>query len=339
MTLYYQGNQTKQNLPIYLIVILFLFIPDISYAESSNRIHYVDDDNTTGPWDGSIEHPFRYIQDGIDAAQKMDTVIVYPGDYYENLKVSKQIRLYGKEKNNTIIYASESKEFLLLDSVHYTVIGNFTFSCGNNERLDIIKMKNCTHCTISDVNIQSESIQRSALIVNGSINTIERIHIKGRFIFSGIELFYTDQNLVINNTIESYGSGILLFRSHNNMILYNRILNNTNGIYLEEGNLNYICGNILRNNNRGLFSSYATRNMIEKNDFVNNNEQAKFTKLLKTGFLLPNIWKFNYWDDLKGLLIKPIPGIFYIPNRFVIGLFIPWVEFDICPVAEPFNNS
>ncbi|MBS3802690.1 MAG: hypothetical protein KGY65_08065, partial [Candidatus Thermoplasmatota archaeon] len=35
----------------------------------SNTI-YVDDDNIDGPWDGSIEHPFQYIQDGINAASQ-----------------------------------------------------------------------------------------------------------------------------------------------------------------------------------------------------------------------------------------------------------------------------
>jgi len=29
---------------------------------------YVDDDNTSGPWDGTIEHPYQYIEDGVDAA-------------------------------------------------------------------------------------------------------------------------------------------------------------------------------------------------------------------------------------------------------------------------------
>ena len=31
-------------------------------------IIYVDDDNTTGPWDGTEDHPFQFIQDGIDVA-------------------------------------------------------------------------------------------------------------------------------------------------------------------------------------------------------------------------------------------------------------------------------
>jgi parallel beta-helix repeat protein len=306
----------------------------IGHNKDESTIIYVDDDNIKGPWDGSINHPFQYIQDGIDAVHKTDTVLVYPGFYNENIEISTQMQLIGKQKEKTIISTNKSSEFLILDSVNFTLIHNLTFLCVHNERLDIIKMINCTQCTISNVDIISQTMHRSALIVNGSFNIITQVNIKGRFIFSGIELFYTDHNSITNNFIESCGAGILIFRSHNNTISSNELMNNTNGIYVEEGNQNHINSNKLKRNNRGLFSSYSTRNFIEKNDFIDNDEQAKFTKLLKKGFLLPNTWINNYWDDYKGFLIKPIPGILYIPNRHLIGFFLPWVEFDWNPSTK-----
>jgi len=329
----------KKIIPLIIIILILPSFLIISIAESSNNIIYVDDDNIKGPWDGSMDYPFQYIQDGIDAAHKTDTVTVYPGVYDENIKISTQIQLVGIDKEKTIISANNSSEFLLLDSVNFTLINNLTFSCVNDESLDIIKMINCTHCTISNIKIISQKLQRSAIIVNGSFNIIEQVTINGRFIFSGIELFYADYNSITNNSIESCGGGILIFRSHNNMISSNEITNNSNGIYVEEGNQNYITRNILKRNDRGLFSSYSTKNMIEKNDFIDNDEHAKFTKLLKKGFLLPNTWKNNFWDDYKGFLIKLIPGVLYIPNRHLIGFFFPWLEFDICPSTEPVNLS
>jgi parallel beta-helix repeat protein len=115
--------------------------------------------------------------------------------------------------------------------------------------------------------------------------------------------------------------------------------NNTNGIYIEEANHNLITCNVIKSNNRGIFSSYSTRNLIEKNDFLENEANARFTKLLKLGFLLPNTWRNNYWDDYKGFLGKPILGALYIPNRNLIGFFLPWLEFDKCPSIEPLNIS
>jgi len=333
-------NRSKVIIVLFLIIIQLnvLFIGALP-STNQQSIIYVDGSNSSGPWDGSLDHPFKYIQDGIDMAQDEDMVLIYPGIYDESIRISKSIQLSGLEQNTTIISSSTSAEFLIVDTVNFTVISNLTFSCKENERLDIIKMIDCHHCTISQINIESQIIQRSALIVNGSSNLITNVKINGRFIYAGIELFYTENNRIQNNRFDSCGTGILLFRSHNNNLSFNTCVNNTNGIYIEEGNKNHIFLNDIRTNNRGLFSSYSILNRIEQNNFIDNDEQVRFTKLLKKGFLLPNTWSNNYWDDFNGLLIKPILGVLYIPNRYLIGFFFPCISFDLNPSKEPFIIS
>ena len=318
---------------------MLLIIPssvNVISTEDTKTI-YVDDDNTSGPWDGTVDHPYQYIQDGINAADNEDAVHVETGEYNENLRISKHISLIGFNKEKTIVSSSDSSEFLILDTVNDAQIFNFTFSCGTEERLDIIQMINCTSCTISNIDIISQSLQRSALIVNGSYNTIMNVHINGRFIYAGLEVFYSSHNTINNNTIDSTGAGILIFRSHKNKIKSNIIINNTNGIYIEEGDQNLITNNSIQGNNRGLFSSYSTKNTKKNNNFMDNDEQAKFTKLLRKNFILPNHWDNNYWDDYNGSLIKPIPGILYMPNRHLIGFFLPWFEFDCYPAKQPYD--
>jgi len=331
------GEHKIRYLPVLLTILLIcLSFSYSSIAEIKLTTIYVDNDNIDGPWDGSKEYPFQYIQDGIDAANDKDTVYVEIGEYTENLLITKDISLIGANREEIIISSSKPSELLILDTVNDTILFNFTFSSDTEEMLDVIKMVNCSHCTISNIDVISQLLQKSAIVVNGSSNIIKNVFIQGRFIYSGIELYYTDYNTIENSTVDSTGAGVLIFRSHNNLISLNKMTNNSNGIYIEEGNQNYITHNSINNNDRGVFSSYSTKNIIKNNNFIDNSIQAKFTKLLRRGFIAPNIWDNNYWDDSKGLPIKPILGVLYIPNRHLIGFFFPWIAFDLNPSADPF---
>ena len=315
----------------FILILTGISFPISSIELLQNKSIYVDDNNTEGPWDGSPDHPFQYIQDGIDFSYDGDTVFVYSGVYDENIQISTQIHLVGLDKENTIISVSNSSEFLLLDSVNFSDISNLTFSCINDERVDIVRMINCNHCTIYNADIISQTLQHSAILVNGSFNIIENVTIKGGYFFTGVELFYGDYNTIKNNSVESCNGGIHIFRSNNNMISSNEITNCTNGIYIEEVNQNSIISNVMKKNGRGIFSSYSSRNLIEKNNFIDNEEHAKFTKFFHQDFMISNKWQNNYWDDWIGFGIKVIPGIMYIPNSNLIGFFIPWIELDRNP--------
>jgi parallel beta-helix repeat protein len=67
------------------------------------KIIYVDDDNTEGPWDGTQEHPYQYIQDAIDNASDGDTIYVKSGTYYRNEIVDKTVNLFGENRDTTIV--------------------------------------------------------------------------------------------------------------------------------------------------------------------------------------------------------------------------------------------
>jgi len=92
------------------------------------EIIYVDDDNTEGPWNGTVEYPYQYIQDGIDNAFKYDTVFVYDGTYYENVIVNKAITLLGEDKNTTIIDGINggSKDHVILIKKSFIRIKGFS---------------------------------------------------------------------------------------------------------------------------------------------------------------------------------------------------------------------
>lgn len=60
---------------------------------------YVDDDNTGGPWDGSLAHPYQNITTGLAYASDGDTVYVLSGKYRENVFVNKSVALKGDSKS------------------------------------------------------------------------------------------------------------------------------------------------------------------------------------------------------------------------------------------------
>ncbi|MCK5031602.1 MAG: right-handed parallel beta-helix repeat-containing protein, partial [Thermoplasmatales archaeon] len=77
--------------------------PESTTLPLNKRTIYVDDGNKEGPWDGTMEHPYRHIQDGVVAASDGDIIYVFSGEYYENIVVDKSITLFGENRKDTII--------------------------------------------------------------------------------------------------------------------------------------------------------------------------------------------------------------------------------------------
>jgi parallel beta-helix repeat protein len=92
---------------------------------TSLKTVFVDTDNTVGPWDGTLQYPYQYIQDAINISSYGDTVYVFNGSYYENLFIDKFIQLIGENKNTTIIDGSSSEDVIEVYSYN-TVISGFT---------------------------------------------------------------------------------------------------------------------------------------------------------------------------------------------------------------------
>ena len=101
------------------VILLFIglaFAPSIiADTPIFSKTIYVDDDNTDGPWDGTVEHPYQTINDGVIASIDGDTVYVNSGIYgegytdeYACIKIDRRINLLGEDKYTTIIDANQS---------------------------------------------------------------------------------------------------------------------------------------------------------------------------------------------------------------------------------------
>ena len=206
-----------------------------SIPMNSRGIIYVDDNNTEGPWDGTLNHPFQYIQDGVDKASEGDTVYVFNGTYYECIVIGKSsIKLVGENVDSTIIDGKGCDSVIFIktnsDFIH---ICQFTIKNGN-------KGIRC-YSNYNKIYKNIISNNKKGIEINDCSNCI------------------VNKNHIHNNTDE----GIVILSSTLNSIKYNDIRSSETGILLdfktftqESSFLNRIEKNNLINNFDNVFFYY-----------------------------------------------------------------------------------
>jgi len=290
---------------------------------------YVDDDNTAGPWNGTLEYPYQYIQDGIDNAEAGDIVYVFNGTYYENLIINKQIDLTGEQKEITIVDGSNNDKIISVTADHVNINGFTIQNCGSYFqdagiyiRSNHIAINNTILCNNTEGihlwDSQSNSITE---------NTFTDCHY-------GLCLVTSDANSIKDNIFFNNNQGVSLEQSSNNDIHGNIISDNKDGIIVAtNSNLNTIVGNHISNNTHyGIFMDrlFDKENTVYHNNFIDNYIHAHF----ETSLWMQ--WSCNYWDDWFGLTA---PQYDFLP-KLIVGRLIAnilWINLDWNPAKEPFE--
>ncbi len=180
---------------------------------SYKNIIYVDDDNIYGPWNGTQEHPFRHITDGILNSTDGYLVFVYNGLYKEIIKINKSISLRGENKSLTIIDGSYNQEIINLTEDNI-ILMNFT------------------------IRNSGAYPYNSAIKVNSNNSFIQKCEIYRNKV--GILLNKVKSNKIDNCTFYKNGQGILLNSSDNNLITGCVFSHNSIGIQSEKSKYNNI---------------------------------------------------------------------------------------------------
>lgn len=235
-----------------LVLLLMLILPIhpfYSMAYSTIRTIYVDDDNIDGPWDGSMEHPYQYIQDGINMSINGDTIFVFNGTYSENILVSRKINLQGEKAITTIIKPMLGITINIL--CNDVTIKGFTIS---NQRWDPyapypgIYLFDINNCTISE-------------------NIVD-------FNYNGILIFNSSDCFISNNYINwSYQLGIHIQKSSDINLLNNSLCNNSNGMTIEESTQLKICNNTFEK--RGIILHGTLIAHWNTHDIMDNKKDGK----------------------------------------------------------------
>lgn len=287
---------------------------------------YVNDDNQEGPWTGSLEYPYKHIQDGVDVAGVGDTVFVYNGTYHENIKITSAIKLIGEDKNNTVIDSNKSGSPITILSDSIAIKG--------------FKIQNCEK-SIKEAGIKFGKYIKNVIISNNSIidcycgiylscdnnNKIQENILKN----STILLFIANQNNIISKNIilKSEGNvGIGISMSHFNTIVNNTIVNHRYGVLISFSIQNSIINNNISKNDIGVAFFVWGMHKVYNNNFIKNRIHAV---AISSRF---NNWKANYWDNWIGLnkpCLKFLPKL--IPSVFS-GII---ANIDLRPAEVPYN--
>jgi parallel beta-helix repeat protein len=141
-------NRNYQRKPIYPAFLVFIIAGLFIIPGSANLFNdlqkneyhttergstiYVDDSNTDGPWDGSIEHPYQFIQDGVDHAVGGDTISVFSGLYIENIVIPVSLEIIGEGKDHTVITGDGFGTVVKIIAEGVTISGFKITHCGSN---------------------------------------------------------------------------------------------------------------------------------------------------------------------------------------------------------------
>lgn len=295
------------QLTFFLLIILMQFY---SSAKVEINVIYVDDDNTDGPWDGSIEHPFLFIQDAIDISSSSDVIIVFDGLYQENLIIETSITIKGSD--STIIDGMGKNTTITIRADNCIIQGCTIINCSPailefDHSLMLIQSDNNTiqnnlfsmdgtagFYSIASVHVQDAKDTRiisNEFIGIDNISRNHAIHLTGRCErttiehnkINGYDVCFSDsyentQTIITNNDLlenimglELYGSNILI---SNNTIMFNK----ANGILIFNGLQHIIINNEISENGQydgtgaspGLMLYRGKDMIIQNNNFYHN---------------------------------------------------------------------
>ncbi|MBN1637943.1 MAG: right-handed parallel beta-helix repeat-containing protein [Ignavibacteriales bacterium] len=263
---------------IYISIIMFLSIlpamtNNLLWAGS---VIYVDGSNT-GYEDGSKEHPYNTIQEGISASSDWgDTVQVATGAYYECVSIYKNLTLIGSGRNNTNIIATsiDSNTVSFTEgATSGTIIEKFKITSGKYG----IYCGTYSYPTIKD-NIISNNYRGVYCADHSNPDTIADNEISSN-IDDGIFLKWHTSPLIKNNNINNNGECGIESDDSGATIDHNIITNNSIGVYHNWLKDMIITNNIIiDNSNYGIYcnNTYSDNPTITNNIISDNSIMLNF---------------------------------------------------------------
>ncbi|MFH1100798.1 MAG: NosD domain-containing protein [Methanobacteriota archaeon] len=219
------------------IVCFMLVTSSISFFvvnsdSTKGTIIYVNDDNTAGPWDGSLDHPYRLIQEGINSAQEGDRIYVFTGTYHENLVIGKnRIQLVGEDQGTTII---QNPGTLVTITAHNVTMESFSMCDASTYGLYVVNTQDVTirDCTIQNCYMFGVYVKNSSRCVLVDVCSHHN-HRYGVYVWKSRDCTLTRCTSYDNDNQNYHDHGFVLFDVQRVTITECTSYNNYYGFYLD----------------------------------------------------------------------------------------------------------
>jgi nitrous oxidase accessory protein len=256
---------------IFSTLILIGFSPVSSFQELASSMQgpsiiYVDDSNLLGPWNGTIDHPFQHIQDGINVSSDNDFIYICDGTYNESLSIYTSITLYGEKTtiingNYRSILIAVFAEDVILQNLIIQNSGGYPGNAGLalNSRHTLIN--NCTfYRTRTGILAQNTSfymIENCTFYNNGfgiSASSAEKVTIQDCTFGSNAEGLFCDNAsdvLVTRSYFHTNGRACIFHECQNVSLIQCNISDNSvnhGGVLFNTCSTMVIANSILRHN-------------------------------------------------------------------------------------------
>lgn len=296
---------------LFILGIALLTIPTFVFSSHKHEI-FVDDDASEDQ-DGSSSHPYKTIDEALDHADGKTEIHVAKGEYEENIKIKKDVKIFGAGKDKTVIKADDNDEpvVFMKDDTELTDV---TVKGGK----DGVRIDDHAEASIIDCRIK-DSRDDGIHIEHGDVKEAEKVVISESEIKDNKRagIYSETRRLVIidNEIVDNKSDGIDVAGGSSAWIAGNYIArNDASGLNLKiDGSNIWTKHNQVRYNHNGLavyFYGGAGKINLEKSKIVNNDNYG-ISKFQKFSLAVDNgLWKkyltiapdAELWGNAKGLI-------------------------------------
>jgi len=213
------------------------------------------------------------IQTAVSSASSGDVIIVKPGTYTENIRITTTpnlvIRSESGKPEDTIITAKSSTTSVFYTEVNNITISGFKITGVSSSSAAGVYLVRCSNCTITNNDLSDNNV--GIYLRSADYNKILNNAVLGGS--RGIYLQDSNYNTISGNGASSSSSqGIHLTRSHRNTLSNNIANSNNDGIILENASYNNLNGNTVNSNSRyGLYLTNSSNCGLSGNTASSND--------------------------------------------------------------------